>query len=356
MLRREAPAPVLPEALKGSALWQQETLEEALMDARSVGKYPTRAELYEKFGVLATMDSRHEHLTPQEFARLWWKLQDFTKLGTTLDAGDIHTTAMQKENWELNYKLLVCRLPPSLQALYEETFNTKYLSFRPPKVRTLGMPPPQDYLEVWQAEQPTFYMNESLANHWTYRHRAGFWGRLRALGVPVAMPAGGYARLQLTHPITNDQPNLVEAYKHKLQAGQVVKLKPPSGVYPAPPKVTRFFPFPRRRAVGSSPNYLACPWAEVVALRVCEEEGAEGKRGREIQVKVFKNNSQEHGLGDDESWVDSQNYTVCHGQIAAHPCCLSHLLSTPLFCFRSLTHCTAGMGGGGPCRVGCQQR
>eukprot|EP01063_Lacrimia_lanifica_P036117 TRINITY_DN7076_c2_g5_i1.p1 TRINITY_DN7076_c2_g5~~TRINITY_DN7076_c2_g5_i1.p1 ORF type:complete len:575 (+),score=210.68 TRINITY_DN7076_c2_g5_i1:72-1796(+) len=251
---------------------------------------PSKQELWDNFGVLSEMDSRHDHLTTQEFVQLWWKLQELQKTGQTTDLWDTHTTAMHKENWELNYQLFVTRLPPSIQKLYEDTFNEKYLTFRPPKVRILGMLPPQDYLEVWQAEQPTFYLRESWASPRSYVYRAWFWGRLRMLGLPVSMPKGGFAKLQVSHPAIHALDTTQgheQLRKDKLIPGQLVKLRPESGPLPPPPRKRRRFAL-RKSEVGTTPNLLALPWAEIVALRG-EVKGEEDTR--EAQVKVFNGNS-----------------------------------------------------------------
>ena len=305
---------------EGSLEARRAAFELAMLE---VGKktYPTKAEMFEKYGVMSEMDSRHDHLTTEEFVRLWWKLQNLYKAGQTYDVWDINSTAMQKDNWEMNYQLFVRRLPPAVQQLYEETFNKPYLTFRPPKVRSLGTPPPQDYLEIWQAEQPTFYIQESLANTRKYRYIAGFVARLRGLGINVPLPKGGYAALQLAHPVTSAQPNFTEAYKAKLQKGQIIKLRPEGRTAPPPPRRWRFFPFPRRVAVGESVHYLGMKWGEVVDLRLAavpdtetSGEGAKKKQPREVQVKVFTSNSQHRSVAaadDEEDWVDSQDYRVC---------------------------------------------
>eukprot|EP01064_Diplonema_japonicum_P009011 TRINITY_DN16489_c0_g1_i1.p1 TRINITY_DN16489_c0_g1~~TRINITY_DN16489_c0_g1_i1.p1 ORF type:complete len:534 (+),score=81.13 TRINITY_DN16489_c0_g1_i1:37-1638(+) len=261
---------------------------------------PTKEELWEKYGVLSEMDGRHANLTTQEYVDLWWKLQEFSKTGVTHDVWDIHTSQMQKDNWELTYQLFVNRLPPSIQEMYRESFNSKYLSFRPPKVSSLTMPPPQDYLEVWQAEQPTFYIKETWPNPLTYNLRSKFWGMLRGLGVPVSLPRGGYAKIQLSHPITNDIPNLQRAYEGKAQAGQLVKVLPLDGSgLPLPPKKRKFI---FRKPVGSTPDYLALKWAEIVATR-------EGSEEKEVQVKLFKKNSKQ-GSDLDGGLVDSDEYEL----------------------------------------------
>ncbi|KAJ9452338.1 hypothetical protein DIPPA_15703 [Diplonema papillatum] len=259
------------------------------LEEKEIIQHPSKEELWEKYGVLSNMDSRHDHLTTQEFVQLWWKLQELNKAGTTLDMQDIHTTQMQKDNWELTYQLLVHRLPPKVQALYEETFNQKYLTFRPPKLRAVGMPPPQDYLDVWQAEQPTFYIRESWPNGLTYFLREQFWGSLRSVGVPVGLPRAGCAKIQLSHPMTADIPDLHEAYRAKLVPGQVGKLLPADGSEPPPLRRRRFLLF--RRNVGNTPNYLSLPWIEVVDFRSAPAEPADGEPQqvlREVQVKVFK--------------------------------------------------------------------
>eukprot|EP01059_Diplonema_ambulator_P027964 TRINITY_DN46652_c0_g1_i1.p1 TRINITY_DN46652_c0_g1~~TRINITY_DN46652_c0_g1_i1.p1 ORF type:complete len:544 (+),score=126.94 TRINITY_DN46652_c0_g1_i1:34-1665(+) len=261
--------------------------------------FPSKEELWEKYGVLSEMDGRHANLTTQEYVDLWWKLQEFSKAGVTHDIWDIHTTQMQKDNWELTYQLFVNRLPPSIQELYRESFNSKYLSFRPPKVSSLTMPPPQDYLEVWQAEQPTFYIKETWPNPRTFNIRTKFWGTLRAMGVPVSLPKGGYAKIQLSHPITNDIPNLARAYEAKLQPGQLVKLLPTdnSGL-PEPPRKRKFlFKLP----VGNTPDYLSLKWAEIVAFRQGEE--------KEVQVKIFAKNSKT-GSDLEGGLVPSDDYTL----------------------------------------------
>ena len=261
--------------------------------------YPTPEEMLEKYGVLAQMDDRHKHLTEREYAQLWWKVRD-TYTAVTEDIWDIHTTQQMKDNWEATWQLFVRRLPPHIQLLYQESFNKKYLSFRPPKVALLGMPPPTDYLEVWQAEQPTFYIRETLKNPLTFTPKTLMWGLLDKFDMTRGWtPRGGYAKLQVAHPLINDNPNPHYVFSEKRLPGQVCKLLPESKEFPSPKTTRRLSWFGLKKPVGNSPDFLSLPWIEIVSISEIDEI-------HKAEIKLFKSNSRD-AVGN-----PSADYTVCN--------------------------------------------